>query len=228
MLPVGAQVRASALRSLCAYPLELQEELGVLPALARLTQRLIEQPADSLQVAVADLSGGPATSTAATDAIGSAADISDAVNGYWEQAVEDMDSNQQLSAAERLAVLALTYEHDNRRKFFAQRDKALPAVGATALPGGDGSGGGAVGPAASAPVIAVKERDVASLRYRLLSVAPSAIQQQATAALSSSGGGGAVGSRGAVSVAVALPASAAALLLVHKPKAGLAHGSKGE
>jgi hypothetical protein len=62
----------------------------------------------------------------------------------------------------------------------------------------------------------------------LLSVAPSAIQQQATAALSSSGGGGAVGTRGAVSVAVALPASAAALLLVHKPKAGLAHGSKGE
>ncbi len=174
---VCSQVRAAAYKALHNYPLSLMEELSALPSLALFTAPLLHTGAHTAPA----LQGPEAASTAGA--------LPESARG-WE------DNAAARSTLLQLALRAVHFEHENRRRFFA-----VASAGAA----GAGSASAAAGGAGAASSVA-DEREERALRHRLLSVLPKSLSQ-----LVGGGRGGKGGGRGPA--VMPLPAAAGAALL---------------
>jgi hypothetical protein len=167
------QVRAEAYRGLCAYPLDTQEQAGVLPPLSHLTAPLV------LCSAADGAAPTPFDSGATASSAGPPVDCCDAGSEHPLPPAFEQDAGVRLHL-ERLAVKALEYEHANRRRFFmafvatAARGAKSSDPGGNTAAGSSAGGGGAVG-AAQARGHPRAERDFDTLRHRLLVVAPALV-----------------------------------------------------
>lgn len=215
------QVRGAAYASLSAYPLALLERIEASVPLATYVAPLAPKPATEALLGPTAAGALEAGSAGATGGAAGAAAAAGAAPFAWEA---DPAARE---AAEKLAVLAVQYEYENRRRFLAAPGAGAGGLGGAGpgLAAGAGAGGGASaeGPQAggsdaaakAAKRAAVMAREASAVRHRLTSVLPPLLSAVAA------------GGAGAPPPATAPTGTGhpGAILLCYKPKQGPKAGS---